>query len=276
MSLCIAAITKRYSPNPKIVLCFDKKISTDVSSAETEFKFDFITGQKLCVLLAGTVTAARELIAVYGSSLRDKKVGELELLEALREPPRIKKRRMAEAYIQSSLAISYNEFLKTGKQQLPDDIFHGVVRHIQEMTLGVELIIAGFATASPGMAPAPVLFRFAWEEVERHHNFATIGSGAPAADQCLFRRRQSQINTQLAETMYNVYEAKRFGEQSPTVGAETIMAIVEPGPLDGVVQTTTVKPNGFSILEKLYAQYGPRPIQDIPEFGEDSFNPPVP
>jgi 20S proteasome alpha/beta subunit len=269
MSLCIAAVADF---KQAMVLCFDRKLSTDIVSSETELKFDMFP-YGIAALFSGEAAGARELIDAYRYRLiKDRNAlrpsGELSLmtsrvtaLEDLRIPPRTVKRRMIESHIQARLGLSYDEFLQKGKDQIEPDTRRQLTSEIYQMQMNVELLLCGFLSEQPS------IFRFAWERLELYEHFACIGAGATAAEHSLHSRAQN-YQSDLATTLYNVFEAKRSGEQAPSVGTKTIMLIghrlAEPG-----MRVTPVNKSGFTYLEKQFKKYGPKGLPALGTFPKE-------
>jgi hypothetical protein len=268
MSLCIAASCTDADGQPRIALCFDRKVSTDTVSSETEFKLDTLPFGFAC-LLAGTVTTARELISIYKQHLSTlAEFPREDPLELLRVPIRTKKKRLIESYVQARLGLTYQEFLDR-QDQIDVGIRTIMFGRIHDMNVEAELILAGYSKNEPR------IFKVAWDEVEQHANFACIGSGSPAAEHALHRRKQ-ESRLSVAMTIYNVYEAKRFGELSPTVGRGTVIAVIHPTPETDPHSSKNyyaVSSSGFSALNKAYEMYGPKPAEGFAVPNLDLFVP---
>lgn len=263
MSLCIAAAC-REGDESRIVLCFDLQVSTSSYSSEGEIKFEEIDCPlgRLEALFAGpSVAAARELIALYRSHLAaSENVKRENIEELLRVPLRLYKRRMVESLVQRRIALTYDQFLER-KEQLEIGLQAKISGAIDDLTVESELILAGFP---PSGLPVPRLIaKVAWEDVELQGHFACIGAGASTAERALHWRRQSERRG-LAETIYNVYEAKRLGELSPLVGKWTALAVMKPD------RQEVISVKGLAWLELLFRQLGPQgfppDIELPPEF----------
>src|SRR5580658_2107958 len=201
MSLCISAVAEFKSGHPKIVCCFDQKISTEQTSAETEMKADFLP-HNLLALFAGTVSRAKEVLDIYRDKLRavGAKTFWADSVEMLREPPRILKRRMLEAYCQARLGITYERLLSAGASELDPALRRKMLSHISDQNTDVQLIICGFDTTSDN----PRIFKFDWDEMTEVTQFACIGTGATGAEHALYRRSQHN-GMEVKRTLYNVW-----------------------------------------------------------------------
>lgn len=88
-----------------------------------------------------------------------------------------------------------------------------------------------------------------------------IGTGSYTAEPALHAREQ-MFNTLVEDTVYNVYEAKRFGESSPYVGSETVLYAFTPPPKgESHIRAKRVTEQGMKYLKKRYSKYGPHPIK---------------
>jgi hypothetical protein len=115
MTLCIAALASIPSPvSRRIVLCFDYKIANDAWGSESEYKFHVLSEQ-LVALVAGSPAKAKELATLYREHLATVVLSMNNALDELRKPILEFKRRKADFYIRSKLAVSYLEFLNNGE-----------------------------------------------------------------------------------------------------------------------------------------------------------------
>ena len=202
------------------------------------------------------VSGAIELADIYREHLSEVALTPENILEQLRVPPRIKKQRMIEALVQSTLGISYDEFRNSDDNKIDASVRNKLWSAIHDMTLGVELIITGFLEEK-----LPLIFRLAWDEVERCSPFACIGSGTSAAEHSLYRRKQLWWMG-VWPTIYHIWEAKKFGELSPTVGQMTYLFIVKPDAKEGARCEIIPDVPMYQFLDEQYALYGPQAVPD--------------
>ncbi len=250
MTLCIASLAQD-SGDPRIVLCFDSKISNDAFGSETEYKFQRLSGQ-LVSMFAGAPGRAKELALIYRGFLTDNALDPQRVVDQLREPVALMKRRLANAYVGRTMGLSYDEVLEHGLQWFGEERERRFLA-IESHDLSVDLIIAGFIDR------LPVLCRLQGGEVEWETTFSVIGSGAHTATPALHARKQTDMTALLA-TLYNVYEAKRMGEASPYVGIQTAMLVLQPGDEDrGRIGISVVPPEGLNFLADMFKEYGPKP-----------------
>jgi hypothetical protein len=183
--------------------------------------------EELVALAAGSPGKAKELALMYAAYLPHVRLSLAHAVQELAKPLSDFKRRKADLYIKSTLAVPYSEFLLKGEQWLGKQGFEQRIAAIEKHQPKVEMILAGFIERTP------VLYRISRNagkgplELEQITNFCLIGTGAYVADPALHARGQDS-NTPLSQAMYNVYEAKKTGETSPYAGQKTIMHILKP------------------------------------------------
>jgi hypothetical protein len=121
MTLCIGALSqdRGYS---RAIICVDKRVETDASSAENELKFTLLS-PTWCALLAGPLPEAKELVDIYSAYLKQTEICGQDIIEYLREPPRTLRLRLANALTHQRVAMSYDEYLEVGKEQLHEDVY---------------------------------------------------------------------------------------------------------------------------------------------------------
>lgn len=247
LTLCIAAETwVENNDSPCLVLCADRQIETPTSTAETALKIIGM-GNGWHGMYSGDVASAMESIAIISERLQSSRdASRLQSLKIVRAGVADYRKRVANAQVSNRLAISYDEFLKNGRKKLPSDVFRSVLQEIQESQLGFQLILAGFAESRTRIF---VVDRHGntWQQ----DNFATIGTGSANAESMLFFRSQ-QIETLLPQTLYNVFEAKRFGESSPGVGKQTDILVSWP---DRYMLLSIPR---LALLYSLYEKLGPK------------------
>ena len=220
MTLCIGALAQRYTL-PQIIVSFDKKISTEEASSDVEFKCAHLPW-RLFAMYSGTISSAIELLRLYDYHLRGLETFNWNrALEEIRIPPQVFKTNLADQYVQQQLGISYERFLVSGSSEIDPELRRQMLYAIAEMAIDADLLICGFDGS------VPRLFKFEHNRLTECTQFACIGSGANAAEHSLFRREQNQ-HTPLSLSLYNVWEAKKFGELSPTVGQSTYTMVLGP------------------------------------------------
>jgi hypothetical protein len=249
MTLCIGALAQDRAQQ-SIVLCFDSKVSAEEFSSETEYKFASLSGQ-LSFLFAGSSGRAKELAWMYREFLKEAVLDKQSVVEQIRIPIARFKRRLADAYLGRTLGLSYDEVLAKGKDWFGKD-FQRRLLCIEQHPLRVDLIFAGF------IEHFPVLCELRNGELEWKTSFSAIGTGAYTAEPAIHSRNQADT-TPLVRTMYNVYEAKRFGESSPFVGKQTTMIVLHPPDASpSHMRIDLVTEEGWQFLDSLFAEYGPK------------------
>ena len=219
MSLCIASHAYNQRHHKRqIILCSDALAGDEYSTSETTLKFDIRLGTEVAILFAGTVDYAEDAISTYRDRLS-----------------------------KVSLTLSgYKEELYVGFQEFSDSLIRrGVERP------DVQLLIAGFIEGEPRITYVDS------HGVQLIPSVAAIGSGAYMADAILRWRKPDQyLSTHAA--LYFVYEAKRLGEASPSVGkVRTHIQILEE--LNGGgFRVSTLLPKALSYLSNQFEKFGPQ------------------
>ncbi len=257
MTLCIGALSQTVAPEPFsecIVLCFDLKVSAvdGEFSSETEYKLSSLNGNPVA-LISGRLGRAKELCGIYKSHLTNTVLTEDNLLDRMREPLGIIKHRLAEAYTQRCLAISYDDLLDRDENWIGKERRERYLAAIDQNKLGVDLIFAGFVDGKA------IVCELRDGDVTRASNFSVIGSGSYTAEPALHARGQ-MATTSLEDTLYNVYEAKRYAETSPNVGPQTFIYVLYPPTTAGdKVAVKKITKDGYDYLRRKYRRLGPKP-----------------
>jgi hypothetical protein len=260
MTLCIAAAAsgneERY-----VVCCVDRRIEDSVSGSDTGYKVKKLPNG-WGALLAGEIARAEELLTIYASELDNDDESPREYLEKLRRPAYQLKSRMIAEYTQSNFGLSYQDFLKLGSESmLPREVFAEAIYSIQRIEIPCELIL--FKAEGSGSRIFTVDGSCG---VSKHPAFATIGSGSVVANVWLHFRQQ-RATVSLAETLYNVFEAKKFAENAPGVGSATKVLCISSSDRLAILTDEAA-------YLKLFRKCGPRtPVQDrLEEVDEDFRN----
>ena len=264
MTLCIGALSDVTGASPSIVLCFDTKVANEAFGSESEYKF-YPLSKQFVALVAGRPGRSKELATIYQERLLTADLSHATYLDALREPLQIIKKRHAAAYIGRCLGFPYDDFLNNGDKWLGKERMDKYLADIEENAIGVSMILAGF------IGNKPILCELRDDGIEDVTNFCLIGTGVHSAEPALHARTQVR-QMPLADTMYNVYEAKKAGESSPYVGASTRMYIIHPAneKSEGHIRAQLVTPTGKKFLDGLYKRYGPKPVKGSLQLPEGS------
>lgn len=218
MTLCIAAECTR-GKNQNVILASDYETENEIVGAEIQPKLAWI-GDQHVALLAGTSSRAVEFIMLCQSFFGTEEGKRLDTFDKLREVVLIQKKRLADELLAGQLGVTYEFFLRTGKEAFPDDLFREVSFEIKHTSLGCSLIIV---TITKGH---PKIFRVHdTGMVEICHNFAAVGSGLYIAESLLFLREYN-ADIPLRDAMYSVFEAMTFGSHAPGVGEAFSMSII--------------------------------------------------
>jgi 20S proteasome alpha/beta subunit len=172
-----------------------------------------------------------------------------------------RKRELCEEYIQGRFAISYENFLANGKNQLPSPRFEAAVRAIENITLGVEFLITGYASTFP-----LIIETDQYGKTYIRESFATIGEGGHLAHSSLMHRQYDEMRKHNA-AVYMVYEAKKWAERNRTVGNHTAMQVFHRNGTFDYLQR-----EGLDLLEGEFKKYGPKPINVAFDYPAATFN----
>jgi hypothetical protein len=249
MTVCVAAIC-RFEDQPAIVVCMDRKVSSDVGSAETRFKMHALAAEWYC-LSAGVES---EIIGLRQSIEHEFRmagsIDETNVMVLVREALRARKHEKADELIGGRYGISYDDFLKNGKDAFPPELYREALSAVGRISLRAEFIIAGFYEGNAFLCQTT-----ADGGVEARDQFATIGAGELLAMASLLQREQDDL-TSAAMTVYNVYEAKKVAERISGVGTETELFLLYRGA--DVLPTLTI--DGEKKLDDMFDKFGPQAV----------------
>ncbi len=259
MTICTAAICRDNHEN-KIVLCTDQKISTVVGSSDTARK-EYGLGNDWHCLVSGSESEFLALVRLY----RERFVNKANLTAttidgSMKWPLNQRKAELCDQYTWGRFAVSYLDFMKTGKDQLPPEVFYEAVQHIKNIELDADLIICGFINSA-----AEIYHTDRRGSAKAAADFATVGEGEYLASSVLLRRKQHNYAS-LEETLYNVFEAKKFAESVGSVGQKTSISIISEG---GRWQQTSLELDDQ--LAAAYRKYGPKDLPRAIKFDGDYY-----
>ena len=250
MTLCIAAFATKIFKEEKnqtdVVLCSDLRIETTTSSSEIGFKMKKL-GKHWAAMVAGNVSKFEELITMYCAHLPREVIPETEILDILRIPPQKFKRRLAEEYVQTMLAIPYDEFIKDGSKNLPSSLFENIMSDIARIQLDCQLILIPIN----GQKSSTFYCVESNGSVFQQDHFCAIGSGANSANSWLHFREHSRFDN-LDLTLCSVLEARRFSANAPGVGKKTHVSLITH---DGKLLLTR---SDNSMAADIWKRTGPR------------------
>lgn len=159
------------------------------------------------------------------------------------------KKQKVDEFVRGQYAIPYDDLLSFGKDKLPPELFREVMVQVRDIQIGAEFIIAGFSRGFP------IIFQTDNNgKVLVREGFSVIGEGSYLAHSVLLHRAHMGVNSQ-AQTLYTVYEAKKYAEGVTSVGSYTWMTVIHS---DGRKERMT--PAGHTFLESQYVLLGPKTI----------------
>jgi len=227
------------------VCCFDRRVETTSAGSETGFKFRKVS-KHWAALLAGSIPRAEELIMIYSSTMTDDTIDETAVMDALREPPQVLKKKLTEEYVRTRVAMSYAEFLANGHQSLPSSVFENIAAEVARMELGCQLILIPLRPQRSKHLYTVDVDGTVYPE----NDFCAIGTGASGATAWLHFRGQHRFDT-ISDTVCHLLEAKKFCETAPGVGKRTIMIVI------GHNRTSKLLKH-YSSVDTIWKKFGPR------------------
>lgn len=257
MTICIAAACMTPDgEDPRLVMCTDWRRSGFLGSADTAFKMRRLPRHDWYGLTSGNEPDIAGLWIHLRQRFRSAEtLDETNVGNLLSEALLARKKEKASALIAGRFGISYDDFLNYGKQRLPEEVFRVTMLNIADLNLGAELLICGFTNERQ-----PMIYRTNnFASVRIYDDYAAVGEGEYLASAVLLSRRQSAI-TRVNETLYNVFEAKKYAESVPSVGEFTTITI-----LGNHGERQRVTSSGKDWLDKMYREFGPKNVGILDE-----------
>jgi 20S proteasome alpha/beta subunit len=221
VTLCIAAICE-HEAEPCIILCADRSGTRGAVSSQDTDKI----GQygKTTVMLAGQLSAAKELLVECEAAIRTYPVGgnDLELdalMQSLRQAVGRRKRRIIDEHLTTSYGLSYSEFLKDARTTFGESQYLHVWDEIRRLDLNSELIISTFSDGEAELLKISQDGKLTWED-----HYCTAGTGSSIAHAFLCQRSYIDV-IDLPFILHRVFEAKIAAEKNPYVGLETVIEL---------------------------------------------------
>jgi hypothetical protein len=250
MTVGIAATCDLIGDAPKIIMCADWQVMSHLGSAQTAFKF-WTLGRGWHCMYSGAPHSARALIKYFSEKIIRHKgvIDESNIKVLIGNALRERKNELCNEFTQGRFALSYQDFLSKGKASLPDVQFNSACRAIENLVLGADFLIVGYASNYP-----LILETDQYARIYIRESFATIGEGGHLAHSSLMHRQHDE-STPLDLALYSVFEAKKWAERNKTVGDETSLQILYRGNKYRVVTK-----DGLKFLEKQFKKYGPKKV----------------
>ena len=236
MTVCIAALCNE---GKACIVGADREITVPALSLEFEHQEKKIeTLNKGCVVMSsGDALLAAEVVEKTRAKLAALANPMVQqVAEALRSTYMPLHLERAEQVILHPRGLNLREFKERGAQQLPPQAYLNIDQLLFNFGIGVvEFHVAGvdgtgghiFRVHYSGVAGG------SWLEWCDKLGYRAIGTGGPHAT--IFLSMEGQHRGQgVAETLYNVYCAKRTAEVAPGVGAATDLATIIPEKIEFV------------------------------------------
>ena len=263
MTICIATWCYENANvhNARIVLGTDWRISGFLGRSDTLFKQPAIVRGTYRCLIAGNPNDFRPLVKLIdGELVSVSAIDEVTAIPAIRAALNRRHRERVDEYCQAHFSMSYDELLRIGRTQLPDESYRRAISRTELIRLWACVIVAGF-----GKDGLPVIVR-STEDCEAFFDegFSVIGDGSSLAQASLLSREVGEIDA-LEKSIYAVYEALRAATHIASVSDTRTITVLYP---DGTYKV--VSPNGYAKLADHYAAFGPKEIPDKPELPPDA------
>jgi 20S proteasome alpha/beta subunit len=250
MTICIAALSDN---GAACVVAADRQMTVGGTALEFEHhesKIDrisdscFALSSGSALVASEVVDKTRQAIAAAGNATVH------QMAEMMRDVYMTVHLERVEHVILLPRGWRWAEFKQFGAQQIPVQAYIGIDQQIFNFGLQTEFIVAGVDASGGhigwihyhGMAGA------GWLEFYDKIGYQAIGSGASHASILLSLGGQHK-GLPLAETVYNVYVAKKNAEVAPGVGNATDLGIVSSKGLEIVSEDTLKK------LDELKCKY---------------------
>jgi hypothetical protein len=232
-------------------LCADTRIETELTSSNSEIKIITLQHPNWVGMFAGVISNGREINAKLSEAITGTTLTLANIRDTFQRVIWFYKDSLVEDYIRRRFSMPYRDFQQA--DNIPPEQLEDAWRKIEEMGIECELIIAGFIDGAPHL----LFTEDTSGKLSSERNFAAIGSGGYAARLLLGFRKQDRGDS-APVTMYNIYEAKKIGENAPGVSKETAILLLRPG-------------TGLHLcpiqaqLEEAYKRFGPQPTDSMRE-----------
>ena len=260
VTVCIAGICDWHA-QPSIIICTDTKLSlSGFTSFDSAIKIAWAAPNAVA-LMADDPSRAKELIHLYQRHMvldhGPIALTRQNALDEVRKPAYRQKLRIIDEYFQRKWGVTYERYREGALNNLPERARDDIIRDVDGLTLGCQLII------TPFVQDEPRLFTVSDDATASElDHFAVIGSGAWIANASLCQRQYNRM-LDLKTALYYVYEAKKLSEAEGHVGKRTHMAVFQN------TRMLFVSDSGMETLESWFWKFSPQPVANvtIPEDG---------
>ncbi len=211
-------------------------------------------------LFAGPESEALALYAVLNEKFKKIEVDETNIAPLLRTSVQERKIQKADDFVGGRFGMPYNDFIETGKERFPPEIFRDTLQRVSAISIEADAIIAGFVYDDPFICQISSDGR-----VSVRNNFAAIGEGAFLATSVLLHREHHD-HTELTRALYSVYEAKKYAERVPSVGEKTSLGVKMQNQL-----VAGISDEMKEWLENRYVELGPKTVPNDLRFDGEIF-----
>jgi len=222
VTVCIAAMA---NSGGSIIIAADQMISTQMTTADGVALKIFGVHPNWAVMSAGDMTQVAPILYAVRESLKDKEPLHAEVERAVVDAYKERLITEEEDQVLGRFGLTVKNFLSTGLKSFGDANFSQIVAELGQITLGVELLAAGYDVKG-----LPHIFSVSHPgKVENHDvtGFWAIGSGQYSALGSLyFHSYNKRISPQ--EALFHVCEAKFMAERASGVGPASSVLCIGP------------------------------------------------
>ncbi len=274
MTVCVAALCDGGST---IVLVADKMIGMEFVETEPEIQKIIKLHKDWWMMFAGDVPPVFDITDQARAVLPKDSVTTTDMIKIVTESYQRKRLRDAETLYLKTRGYTIDTFRQEGVKLLPPEVYRQIDFQIEQHSLGLTLLVAGFDDRREGR-----IFSVRNPGHSIRHDipgFHAIGSGDIGALYMLYHRSMSPT-VQARVVLYGAFEAKYFAEQATGVGTRTDIYIVRPDqpelkideettideklvPICEAVQPASLKKRHLEILNAMGELHDFTPI-DIP------------
>jgi hypothetical protein len=240
-----------------MIVCSDLRVSSALGTAETHVKQHSLPQGWCCMGSGDSVGITSLEYFVYSELSHLTEIDETNIVPTVSLAMQKRKSELAQQYVGVKFGIDYESFLKFGKERFNNEIFRNALLDIAGIPIRASLLICGFYKTSPLICVTTTS-----GAVSIIDHFGVIGEGAPLANSVLLHRSHDETKL-LSESIYSVFEAKKYAERVSSVGENTNIRIMDA---NGTMRS--VGKEGITWLQARFEEFGPKHIKRMPTFDE--------
>lgn len=228
MTVCIASLCKQQKC---LVGIADAMVSTvDMSADNLAIKFISLGGKWVAMFSGNDISPVTPILKSVRPIVRDSEKETLgEVVDAFQKAFRAAILNKAESIILSRFGMDMNDFRTNGLANFGSDIFTRLVYEIEQISLDLTFLVAGFDLEDPAYSDGYIFTIQNRGEVTHYDvpGFWAIGSGQTAALGTLFGVRGNITYKSLDDLVYVLAKAKFNAESAPGVGQKATVFVLQ-------------------------------------------------